>query len=150
MTPLFNKLNLKDQNPIHVLDAPDGFDRELELLDGVIVRKRVTAKSTVTFGLAFAITRAELDKVSQALTQAAEGDAVLWIAYPKKSSKKYSCEFNRDTGWGVLGEAGYEGVRMVAIDEDWSALRFRRVEHIKSLTRNRTMAISDAGRKRTR
>ncbi len=150
MTPLFKKLNLKQQNPIHVLNAPEGFDRELEHLDGVTVRKRVTTKSTVSFGLAFAITTAELDKVSRALVDSAEGDAVIWIAYPKKSSKKYSCEFNRDSGWQLLGDAGYEGVRMVAIDEDWSALRFRRAEYIKSMKRSSKMAISDAGRKRTR
>ena len=38
---------------------------------------------------------------------------------------------NCDSGWPVLGAAGFEPVRMVAIDADWSALRFRRVEHIK-------------------
>ena len=34
-----------------------------------------------------------------------------------------------------MGKAGFEGVRMVAIDEDWSAVRFRRVEFIKTMTR---------------
>jgi hypothetical protein len=61
------------------------------------------------------------------------GDAILWMAYPKGTSKRYECEFNRDNGWDVLGRAGFEGVRQVAIDEDWSALRFRRVEFSKSL-----------------
>jgi microsomal dipeptidase-like Zn-dependent dipeptidase len=37
-------------------------------------------------------------------------------------------------------------VRQVAIDEDWSALRFRRTEQVKTFTRSR--AISAAGRKR--
>jgi hypothetical protein len=34
-----------------------------------------------------------------------------------------------------MGKAGFEPVRMVAIDEDWSALRFRRVEFIKTMNR---------------
>ena len=34
-----------------------------------------------------------------------------------------------------MGDAGFEPVRMVAIDEDWSALRFRRVEFIKTMNR---------------
>jgi len=38
--------------------------------------------------------------------------------------------FNRDTGWDVMRSAGFDTVRQVAIDEDWSALRFRRQEHI--------------------
>jgi hypothetical protein len=37
---------------------------------------------------------------------------------------------------------------MVAIDADWSALRFRRVENIKTLTRRESMAISKAGKAR--
>jgi hypothetical protein len=38
---------------------------------------------------------------------------------------------------------------MVAIDEDWSALRFRKAEYIKSLTRQPSRASSSAGKKRT-
>jgi len=55
----------------------------------------------------------------------------LWFAYPQGTSKRYTCEFNRDTGWSALRSAGFDTVRQVAIDEDWSALRFRRVEYIK-------------------
>jgi hypothetical protein len=65
----------------------------------------------------------------------AKGDAVVWFAYPKGSSKKYKSQINRDNGWAVMGKAGFEPVRMVAIDEDWSALRFRRVEFIKTMNR---------------
>ena len=43
--------------------------------------------------------------------------------------------------WGNL--AG-KPVRMVAIDEDWSALRFRKAEHIKTMTRS--FAMSEAGK----
>jgi len=46
--------------------------------------------------------------------------------------KKYTCDISRDNGWQALGELGFEGVRMVAIDEDWSAVRFRRAEYIKT------------------
>jgi len=46
----------------------------------------------------------------------------------------------------VLGELGFEPVRLVAIDEDWSALRFRRTEFIKTLTRDETRALSAAGK----
>jgi hypothetical protein len=59
-------------------------------------------------------------------------DALLWFAYPKGTSKRYACEFNRDTGWHVIRKAGFDSVRQVAIDEDWSALRFRRVEYVKT------------------
>jgi hypothetical protein len=37
---------------------------------------------------------------------------------------------------------------MVAIDEDWSAVRFRKVEHIKTMVRSRAHAISQAGKRK--
>ena len=60
------------------------------------------------------------------------GDAVLWFAYPKGTSKRYTCDFNRDTGWQVIRGAGFDSVRQIAIDEDWSALRFRRLQYVKT------------------
>ena len=57
---------------------------------------------------------------------------MIWFAYPKGTSRRYTCEFNRDTGWNVIRGSGFESVRQVAIDEDWSALRFRRREYVKS------------------
>ncbi len=146
MTPLFKKLNLVVQPVIHVLNAPASFEAELAALEGVDVRRAVKGK--ISFLLAFAETQAEVDAASQKVAKAADGDATVWIAYPKGTSRKYKCEFNRDSGWSVLGAAGYEPVRQVAIDEDWSALRFRKVEYIKSITRDPAGAISKAGRAR--
>lgn len=150
MTPFFKKLNLGTSQTILVLNAPESFDAELAQWEGVTIIRESTHSELVDAAIGFAITQEECDAVSAALADATHGDAVVWIAYPKGSSKKYRCEFNRDNGWGVIGGAGFEPVRQVAIDEDWSALRFRRVEFIKSLTRRGTMTISDEGRQRTR
>lgn len=146
MTPLFKKLNLGSQAVIHVLNAPESFAIELEQLDGVEVKRGLEEPSS--FVMAFAITQADVDNVSKQVSAWSRGDGIVWMAYPKGTSRRYRCEFNRDSGWSVLGEAGFEAVRQVAIDDDWSALRFRRVEYIKSLTRNPAGAISKAGRER--
>ncbi|HEU4880773.1 MAG TPA: hypothetical protein VFT45_00970 [Longimicrobium sp.] len=148
MTPLFNKLNLKGQKEIVVLNAPGSFERELNALDGVTVHRDASALERVEFALAFVITNAQLAAAAEAILPMAQGDAVVWFAYPKGTSKRYKCEFNRDTGWAPMGAAGFEGVRMVAIDEDWSALRFRRVEHIKSLKRDASRAATEQGKAR--
>jgi hypothetical protein len=148
MTPLFKKLNLGIQTPVFVLNAPAAFGLELKALAPAALQHKVTGP--VQFALAFVITQAELDTASTQLTQAAVGDAILWLAYPKGTSKKYKCEFNRDGGWAVLGAAGFEPVRQVAIDEDWSALRFRRAEFIKTITRNPAGAISKVGQQRAK
>jgi hypothetical protein len=86
---------------------------------------------TVHFAIAFAYMKAELDALSAALAGKAEGDAVLWFAYPKRTSKRYKADFDRDHGWEVLRAAGFVPVRQVAIDADWSALRFRRAEFVR-------------------
>ena len=148
MTPLFKKLNLASQSSITVLHAPSSFEAELTALEGVKIVRGLRMK--VQFAIAFVTTQKELDKASAALAKAADGDAIIWVAYPKGTSKKYTCDFNRDSGWKVLGKAGFEPVRMVAIDSDWTALRFRKAEYIKTMKRNPEGAISKPGKKKAK
>ena len=131
MASVFEKLNLKQHREILVVNAPTSFEPELLALEGVTVLRDPKKAKAVHFALAFATTQAEVDRLSGVLAAKAEGDAVLWFAYPKGTSRRYRCEFNRDTGWQAMLGAGFDTVRIVAIDEDWSALRFRRMEFIK-------------------
>jgi hypothetical protein len=135
-TPLFNKLNLGAHDEIVVFNAPESFESELKQLKGVKIVRDPGKPKAIKFGLAFAMTQAQLDRASKLLAAGSEGDAVLWFAYPKGTSKRYTCEFNRDAGWGVIRAAGFDSVRMVAIDEDWSALRFRRLEYVKNASKS--------------
>jgi hypothetical protein len=50
--------------------------------------------------------------------------SILWVAYPKGNR----ADINRDTLWPILGEYGLRPVSQVAIDDTWSALRFRPLE----------------------
>ena len=135
VSDLFRKLNVGEHRTIHVLDAPASFEAELRKLSGFLIKRSIAARESTEFALAFCVRQAELDAASKKLAKAAQGDALVWIAYPKGSSKKYKCEFNRDTGWPTLTTAGFATVRMVAIDADWCALRFRRAEFVKSTKR---------------
>lgn len=132
MSTVFKKLNLKQQKEILVVNAPSSFEPELDALKGVAVIRDPKKADAIHFSLVFATKQGEVDSLSKVLASKAEGDAVLWFAYPKGTSKKYKCEFNRDTGWKTLRSLGFDTVRQVAIDEDWSALRFRRLEFINS------------------
>lgn len=149
MSALWSKLNLKDQSEIAVLNAPDDFAAHLRGLSGVKVHTRLSGLREVGFALAFVTRQAQVDSLAKSVAKRAPGDAVVWFAYPKGSSKRYSCDFNRDTGWKALGALGFEGVRQVAVDADWSALRFRRAELIKSMKRDPKRAMSETGRRRT-
>jgi hypothetical protein len=135
MASVFTKLNLKHQTALVIVNAPESFEPELAALSGVSVRRAVGAAREIEFVLAFVTKQREVDTLAKAIAKKVEGDALVWFAYPKGTSKKYTCEFNRDTGWAVLGTLGFEGVRQIAIDEDWSALRFRRAEFIRTMSR---------------
>jgi hypothetical protein len=149
MSPLFQKLNYKNNTPIVVLDAPPSFQPAMdEIALTTSVHTTLQNLSTIHFVLVFVTQQQQIDTTIQAIHPLLEGDAILWYCYPKSTSKKYTCNFNRDTGWNELGKFGFEPVRQVAIDADWSALRFRKVAYIKKFTRNRLYALSDEGKNR--
>ena len=135
MTSVFQKLNLKAQTEIVLFNVPKSFEAELVKLQNVKIARNPKKPASLQFALAFTQQQAELDRLSKLLAAHSSGDVVLWFAYPKGTSKRFTCEFNRDTGWHVIRDAGFDSVRQVAIDEDWSALRFRRLEFIKASAR---------------
>ncbi len=49
--------------------------------------------------------------------------ARLWVAYPK--SKKLGTDLNRDALRKLMEPEGFEGVRLVSLDDTWSAMMFR-------------------------
>ena len=150
MSNVFAKLNLKDHKQILVIDAPASFESELEALEGVEIVRDLKKAKAVAFSLAFVITQARVDALAPAIARKVEGDAIVWFAYPKGSSKKYKSQIDRDHGWSLMGREGFEPVRMVAIDEDWSAIRFRREAFIKTMTRGREHRLTAGGKERKR
>ena len=132
MPSTFEKLNLKGHQEILVLRAPESFEPELARLPVMTIHRHLESVTDIRFSLAFVTRQSEVDALAPQIASRAKGDATVWFAYPKGTSKRYKCDFNRDTGWNVLKAAGFDTVRAIAIDEDWTALRFRRVEYIKS------------------
>jgi len=132
MATLFDKLQLKDHKEMLVLNAPETFEAELSHLPVLHIHRSIESLAEIRFALAFVTRQAEVDALVPKIASRAKGDASIWFAYPKGSSKKYKCDFNRDTGWALLDGAGFDTVRSIAIDEDWTGLRFRRKEFIKS------------------
>lgn len=132
MATLFEKLNLKGHQHILVLNAPTSFEPQLAQLPAITINRHLESVPETEFALAFVTRQTEVDALAPQLAARAKRDAILWFAYPKGTSKKLKCDFNRDTGWKKLNAAGFETVRAIAIDEDWTALRFRRSESVKS------------------
>ncbi len=151
MDTVFKKLNYKDQNKIFVLNHPDSFNENLKSLSmDVQIKTGIRKTDQIDFFIGFATKQTEIDKMVKKAAPLLNGDAIFWMAYPKKSSKNYTCDFNRDTGWEILGQFEMEGVRMVAIDQDWSAVRFRKVDYIKKMTRTALKPLSKKGAKKVK
>lgn len=134
MSDLLKKLNFKDQKEILILNAPEDFNsflKEIKMVTSVFTELKLGKE--FKFMIAFVKTQKEVDGFVPKMIKAIEGDGLLWIAYPKGTSKKYKSEISRDKGWEGLKKLGFDTVRLIAINEDWSCMRFRRVEYVKSI-----------------
>ena len=150
MEQLLKKLNYKDQSPVLLLNLPAELSDFASYVQSVTeLVDNLDKVEKPQFALFFVTQLSEIEVIAQMLEGRLEGDTILWFVYPKGTSKRYKCNFNRDTGWAALGKLGLESVRMVAVNEDWSALRFRRAEYIKVLTR-KFETLSEEGNRKMR
>jgi hypothetical protein len=126
---LVQKLQLKASMSLVVLNAPAGY---MEHLAQELPGNEVTlyAGGDAQAVLAFVNTLAEAEKLALQAAQAVGPDGLLWIAYPKGSSGVQT-DVNRDKLWPVLETQGWRSVRLVALDEVWSAMRFRPEASVK-------------------
>lgn len=145
---LLKKLNHKEQMNICILNAPTAFGGAMQEMENEAPVSVSLTAGTARFLLVFVADRKALNAAIEEIRYHIDETTVLWFAYPKKSSKRYRSDINRDEGWSILGKMGYEPVRQVSIDGDWSALRFKLVKEIKKLTRRKSMALSDEAKER--
>ena len=133
MDNILKKLRYGEQERIAVLNAPEDFhDRITGLLPDVQIDTEVNARYLYEFMIAFTPGSADVEKLGPACIQNLSDDGKLWLAYPKGSSRRYKTDINRDRGWEIVTETGFRPVSQVAIDDDWSALRFRNSKYVKS------------------
>lgn len=125
MPSICQKLQLKPPYSLLLLNAPDTLKSEFEQ-DGGKVTAATTTNAEHQFDVVqiFVTTKAELDTLGPQAVAALKPGGMLWVAYPKKTSGIKS-DLTRDLGWATIKELGYEGVRLIAIDDTWSSLRFK-------------------------
>ena len=132
MNPILKKLGLKDQDPVLILNAPEEYE---EIMAGIEARIDTAIAGSYSFIQVFATQLDVAKNLARAVVDALTGDGHLWLCYPKGTSKKYKSDINRTKAWEVFAPYEFEPVTQVAIDDDWSAMRFRRVEHIPTMKR---------------
>jgi hypothetical protein len=120
-TELLHKLQVKAGAKLWLINVPRALAEELSAGAEVEI---VHEKDAYDGVLAFFESPAEVPALVPRILKEMPPDGLLWVAYRKGAAAK-AAGLNRDTGWDALGEAGWRPVRQVAIDEEWSALRFR-------------------------
>jgi hypothetical protein len=117
---LTKKLKLKPGLSAVVINAPDKYLNELkhdseisESLSGKYDWIQIFVKS-----------KAELDKIFPKVLKLLKPDSILWISFPKGSSK-IQTDLTRDKGWGVIVAAELKWVNLVSVNETWSAFAVR-------------------------
>jgi hypothetical protein len=132
MGMLARKLRIKPGQRLLILNAPDGYVERLGPLPHDV--RVVECAGDADGGLSgfdavhlFVRDRADIARLAPLALAAGAADAPVWICYPKRSSK-VATDLTRDVGWDLVTAAGFEGVAQVAVDDTWTATRFRRSE----------------------
>ncbi|MBW7886499.1 MAG: hypothetical protein H3C34_28505 [Caldilineaceae bacterium] len=123
ISSLAKKLQIKPGQTVLVINGPVGYTDLLKPLPAgaVLVTDKASPCDVVHL---FATDSRDLHRYAGPAVAALKTDGTLWVSFPKGSSG-IKTDLSRDAGWEVLADAGWEAVRLVAVDDTWSAVRFR-------------------------
>jgi hypothetical protein len=130
---LAKKLRLLAEHSVVILNAPDGYMAQLnpgpaEMTTGLEPFRAYDAVQL------FVRDTDELRRLGPAAINAAKPNGLLWITYPKGGKTRGATDLPATPWWvqrDVLGEitsqTGWKPVAFIAVDENWTALRFKRI-----------------------
>lgn len=118
--PLVEKLGVKPDSVVVLIDAPQGAESLLEPLPpGAVTRRGNRGRREMTIW--FVTSRREFARRLPAIAKAV-GDGILWMAWPKRSSG-VDTDMTEDVIRDVALPAGLVDTKVCAMDETWSGLR---------------------------
>ena len=121
-TPLLQKIGIKPGHRVILRNHPSSFLKDLgELPEGVKTSDRLTGKANVI--VYFTDKAAELKKDFPRFAASMVSDGMVWISWPKKASGRPT-DLNENIVRDVGLECGLVDVKVCAIDETWSGLKF--------------------------
>ena len=121
-TPLLKKLGLKPGSRVYVYQAPkDYFSWLSPLPEGVKIMDKLSG--AMDFVHLFVRDRKAFEKEFARARKVLTDDGMLWVSWPKKSSKvDTDLDENIIRDYGL--EQGLVDVKVCAVDEVWSGLKF--------------------------
>ena len=121
-TPLVDKLGIKSGTRLQFISEPPDFG---ELLGALPDDTRIASRGSLDFAMLFVKARSDLEKRFARLRDRLEPNGMLWVAWPKKASGVAT-----DLTEGVVRtfglESGLVDVKVCAVDDTWSGLKFVR------------------------
>lgn len=120
-TPLARKLGLQAASRVWLFEAPEGFVDLLEPLPEGVVFERAAGPET-DIAHVFITWREDLVEQLRRLRPLLKPEAVLWVSWPKKASKRPTT-VTEDTIRELALPLGFVDVKVCAVDEVWSGLK---------------------------
>jgi hypothetical protein len=117
------KLYIKPGFRFLLVNPPDGYLTQMgELPEGTILLS--DSSCLVDAIQVFISNREELEDRLPQLKDVLAPKGMLWVTYHKGTSK-VKTDINRDTIYAYAHTIGLDGVAMVSIDDNWSAMRLK-------------------------
>jgi hypothetical protein len=123
MNNLVRKLKIKENDTLLTINAPSDFEKTLgKLPEGVSVLEKSEDPQQVHW---FVESQAQMEKELKSILKWLKPGIIIWIYYPKVSSK-IQTDLRRDKGWEMLLEIeGFHWLSLISFDEIWSAFAGR-------------------------
>ena len=132
LSALAKKLRLAPNHRVAVLNAPPGYLPQLLPAPSDLVTELRPSQVYDVVQL-FVNNVDELRSLGPSAISAVKPDGLLWIAYPKGGKTRGATDLPATPWWtkrDVLGEltgaTGYKPIAFLKIDDNWTALRFKR------------------------
>ena len=131
-SPLIKKLGFKDGSAVLLLAVPESH-MEINGFPGFAHIDRSPADGPRRYDAAhwFETSREQLEKGIELVASGLKSDGMLWISWPKKASKVRT-DITEDVLREVILPLGLVDVKVCAVDEVWSGLKFMWRKEIRS------------------
>lgn len=123
-TPLIRKLGIKPENKVLLINQPDHYLDMLGENQGDIDTVTMDYSEPINFIHYFCRELDELHHLFPILKEKLAKDGMIWISWIKKASKSYDWTFTETEVRSYGLKIGLVDVKVCAVDEDWSGLKF--------------------------
>ena len=119
-SPLAKKMKLKPGASAAVINTPENYLQELRHDNEV----SQSLKGKFDWIQIFVKNKSELDTLAPKAAKALKPESILWISFPKGTSK-IQTDLTRDKGWEGVQKLDLKWINLVSVNETWSAFALR-------------------------